>query len=346
MWLIRPIDRDQFPSALVRIAGAALLMAALLLAWRFPERWAAGGGGSTSTDAYVTLQPPTASQVAHLLTMSVGAGWPPGTLASMGASVVGVDGDDVTVVTGQDAFSYTGGPESAHPGTAWVSWNGYVVEHHVSKTALQAALGRELRESDRSAAPAPHRVSYRSDHWMGFVAGEFALLAALLTLGILAVRVIRWPLLPLALLAWFALWSEVVDWFSPAFFDADFFHQRVVIEEFIVVWMYAAIPMAPLAAIAPLSAMAIAATRAMSGGQDRTRVRRLAWVAGAVPPGALLAVAAAVWGWQGAAQLARAREASSALSPERCLRSWPSGGTRSPESSVERTPRRRQRSSE
>ncbi len=316
-WLIRPIARGRLPSTLGRIAAAAMLVAALLLAWRFPARWSGVPDESTSTNAYVTLQPPSAAQVAHLLTMSVGgAAGPPGTPESRGASVVAVDGDDVTVVTGQDAFSYTDRPDSARIGTAWVSWNGYVVEHHVSKTALQAALGRELRESERSAAPEPHRVSYRSDRWIRYVAAEFALLSALLGLGILAVRVIRWPLLPLALLGWFALWSGVVDWFSPAFWDADFFHQRVVIEDVVIVWVYAAIPLAPLAVVAPLSAFAIAAARAMAARWGRPGASRFAWVAAAFPPAALLAAAAGVWAWQGAAQLALAREAASTLDPQ------------------------------
>lgn len=311
-WLIRPIARADLPRTLVRIVVGAALVAALLMAGRFPTRWS--GEESSGTEAFVTLQPPTAAQIARLLTMTVGgAAGPPLAPEMLGASVLSVDGDDVTIVTGQDAHSYTDGSDSARIGTAWVSWNGYVLEHHVSKTALQAALGRKLRESDWLVAGAPHRVSYRSDHWMRYVAAEFVLLTALLALGILLVRVIRWPLLPAALLGYFALWSAVVDRFSPAFYDADFFHQRVVIEDVALLWWLAAYPMMPLSVAAPITALSIAAARAWRARSHDPNVRRWAWVAGAAPPAVMLALPMGVWAWQGADQLALAREAASAL---------------------------------
>jgi hypothetical protein len=115
------------------------------------------------------------------------------------------------------------------------SWESYYNVHVVSRSALEKELGGQLTEQDlKSAYLADSATSFASYRLPLYFAIEVAFLTAWLTGLVLLLRRIRTPLLvaPFVVLAGAVAWMFVLI-YSPAFYDADWFYQRIALEEFI-----------------------------------------------------------------------------------------------------------------
>lgn len=124
----------------------------------------------------------------------------------------------------------TRGSRSWRPVAA--SWNGYSLRHRLARGALERELaGRPLAEfHDPAAAAEP--ISFDSRRLALYAAGEVAVLWATFLLAWTIVRRVRpLHLVTPAFLLLAVGYLATVAWYSPAFFDADLFYQRWVVEE-------------------------------------------------------------------------------------------------------------------
>lgn len=286
-------------------------MAVILMAAALPYRRAGGNG---EVHAHVPFRPATAIEIALLMEESTdGHLGPPGVSPAAPAAEVTALSEDEVVVTASMYVLLRGG-ERREPEFRAVSWNGYRVEHRIARSALEAAIGKLLSHADVVAAPDARRVSFRSDRWVAYAGVELGLLTGLFALGAAICFLVR-PLLllPLAVAPWLVLWSGVVAWFSPAFFDGDFFHQRVVIEDLGLLFGFVGVRLLPVAALLAVGAGLAALVRGAASVGARPSLARLAGAASLVPL-ALGAVLLA-WTWN-----ARCNEATSrAEAAARCL---------------------------
>lgn len=214
------------------VLGALILSVALVLG-AIPGR---REGNRSAEEAFLPLRPLTPQEAAFLLEECEST-------ESPHTVIVGVEGGDailatrVFVVPRSIADSSHGEwldtrEQTAPYRIASVSWEGYSSLYRVPRVELEHARGKPLDEAGfapdfvekRPVSFAPHRLGR-------YVAIEIAFLTTWLTLLVLLLRRLRRITLLLPVLVP-ALWVPMIFvWFySPAFFDADWFHQRVVLE--------------------------------------------------------------------------------------------------------------------
>lgn len=214
---LRPSFRTAFfaaaPVALAVVVGA------------IPGRWE---GSRTQTDAYVPLRPLTPRQAALLLRHPSLEGAPL-------AIVVDVDDGIATVrtthyVLNVPASFCAGSPPGDRCYTdVLASGSGFLCEHRVDAQALREELGAELVVRPRDTLPG--WVTFFSYLLPLYVVAETVLLA--LVFASLLSRLAAsspWLWLPWATVH-SALLLVAIPIYSPAFFDYDYFYQRIVVEE-------------------------------------------------------------------------------------------------------------------
>ncbi|MCY1074395.1 hypothetical protein [Archangium lansingense] len=205
--------------------------AALLLVAAFvPLRWE---GARTAHDAYHPLRAPTAQEAAALLSSWQLDGRP-------GAALVRMDADTVVLRTGYYLLPGAGGPERAGTvnwagktyGLISANWSSACSEHRLDRAPLEKELGRPLTDADvQPSFLADRPVSFASNRVPLYFLAEVGFLTLLLAslLFFLSRSGSRWWVIPLVA-AHIVPVLLLVPIYSPAFFDADTFHQRVAVE--------------------------------------------------------------------------------------------------------------------
>lgn len=122
--------------------------------------------------------------------------------------------------------------------TIWGSWAEYSLLYRLDRSDLERELGRQVTSEDLSPQQiADWNVSFVQHHVARYVVREIALIAFFLWALAAFFQKVRSPALILPTL-WVASFGFMitVPLYSPAFFDADFFHHRVVVED---IWFLA-----------------------------------------------------------------------------------------------------------
>ena len=195
-----------------RIIIGATAVSATIVAAAVALRWE---GSNTDTTKHVPLRTQTADELAYLFRH------PP-----RQTFVVGFSGPDVLVATRQ--FVVPGAPRRL----SFATFDRFCSLYRVSRHELEVALGRPLRSTEIDPAfLEEYEVSFSPDLVPYYALFETTFLAAWLTVLAFAFRWLRGTLERLVVLA---LSSPVpmllLNWYSPAFADADFFVQRIAFE--------------------------------------------------------------------------------------------------------------------
>jgi len=178
----------------------------------------------TATDAYIAMRPLTAAEAAFLI--------------GTDAATVTIDGADAMLLTS----SYVVRDADGSFRSVSASWENYRSVYRVRRDAVEAVLRRPIR-SYPLRMPAD-RVSFSSDHVPWYVVVEIGFLTAWMTVLALVLRRIRRISALLPVLWLFLIVPMLfVRFYSPAFLDTDFFHQRVVLETIALWALVAASPL-------------------------------------------------------------------------------------------------------
>ncbi len=184
-------------------------------------------GSRNATDAYIPLRAMTAAEAAFLLT-------------HMDASftdtvIVRSDGEDLLLATTRYVLPENG-PQTGSSGRFHkesATWENFSSVYRVPRRALEQSLGRPVREAE--FVPdfvAKHPVSFSPERVPLYIFVESAFIAIWLTLlGWWLARVRRLTAVLPVLVLFLAAPMLFVRIYSPAFTDADWFHQRVVVEQ-------------------------------------------------------------------------------------------------------------------
>lgn len=215
------------------IVLAAFLVSIGLVASHIPSRW---HGGRTAQNADIPLRPLTPSEAAALL---LG-----GSDGERLAGLVRLTGSEAIIRTRvypliSDVSLGECSRRATHRGTTYqvcsTSWEGYHNLHVMSRGALEKELGRRLTEQDLTPDYLSDSIaSFASNRIPMYFATEVAFLTALSTGLVSLLRRVRNLLLvpPLITVAGIGA-SFFVYYYSPAFVDADWFYQRIALEELI-----------------------------------------------------------------------------------------------------------------
>jgi hypothetical protein len=204
-----------------------------LVAIHLPLRWQ---GGRTAQNADIPLRPMTPLEAAALLSG--------GSDGERLAGVVRLTASEVTVRTRvyplvSDVSLGECSRRATYRNTIYQicssSWEGYHNVHVVSRGALEKELGRRLTERDLTPDYLGDSIaSFASNRLPLYFATEVAFLTAWLTGLISLLRRIRNPLLVPPLVSVAGMGALLfVPYYSPAFIDADWFYQRIALEEVI-----------------------------------------------------------------------------------------------------------------
>ncbi|HUR80994.1 MAG TPA: hypothetical protein VM733_09520 [Thermoanaerobaculia bacterium] len=168
-------------------------------------------GDRTGNEAWIPLRQLTPREAALLLDRGA-------------AAVVRLDGRDVELATA----AYVVAPDRIESAT----WDQYCSLYRLRRADLETALGRPIRPREIDARYLGDRqVSFRADRVPFYAATEIAFLTLWASGLVLALRRVRRLTAVLPVLVPFAVLPGMfVLLYSPAFLDADLFHQRVVIE--------------------------------------------------------------------------------------------------------------------
>jgi hypothetical protein len=111
------------------------------------------------------------------------------------------------------------------------SWEGYSNSHRLNRSELEKEIGRPLTDRDVDTSLKVRPASFSSHHVWLYVLCEILFLSLLATSAFVIVQRAKngWSLFG-SLLLLNAAFLVLVMVYSPAFYDADFFHQRVVVE--------------------------------------------------------------------------------------------------------------------
>jgi hypothetical protein len=171
------------------------------------------------------------------------------------------------------------------------SWDGYSLRYRLARGALERELaGRPLADfHDPAAAAEP--ISFDSGRLALYAVFEVAVLwATFLLAWTIARRVRPLHLLAPAFLLLAVGYLATVTWYSPAFFDADFFYQRWVVEEGFYYLVPIGAVLLPAAVLSLLGLLTVGLLRLARRGRPPGPRQRLAasWA-----PAALLVLAGA-----------------------------------------------------
>ncbi|WNG55095.1 hypothetical protein F0U59_10130 [Archangium gephyra] len=212
--------------ALLLAFPVALLFVVALV----PLRWE---GARTAYDAYHPLRAPTAPEAAALLSSFLGNGRP-------GAALVRMDADTVVLRTVFYLLPEAEGSERARVvtwagrryGLISANWSSACSEHRLDRASLEKELGRPLTDADVDPSFLADRPVSFASHWLPlYVLVEVGFLTLLLgsLLFFLSRMGSRWWVIP-GVTAHVLPVLFLVPVYSPAFIDADNFHQRVAVE--------------------------------------------------------------------------------------------------------------------
>jgi hypothetical protein len=216
-----------------RILLAMFVVSIGLVAIHIPLRW---HGGRTAQNADIPLRPLTPLEAAALLSG--------GSDGEKLAGVVRLTESEVTVRTRvyplvSDVSLGECSRRATYRNTIYQicssSWEGYHNVHVVSRGALEKELGRRLTEQDLMPDYLADSIaSFASNRLPLYFATEVAFLTAWFTGLFSLLRRIRNPLLvpPVVTVAGIGA-LLFVPYYSPAFIDADWFYQRIALEEVI-----------------------------------------------------------------------------------------------------------------
>ncbi|MGE0451375.1 MAG: hypothetical protein AB7Q29_17520 [Vicinamibacterales bacterium] len=235
------------------IMRLAFLLSLFLVSAHLPARWQ---GGRTGQTADIPLRPMTAAEAAVLLTERL-------------AAIENVDAASVAIRTRVYVLQSPTRPGGCyrtlmHHGISYhvcsASWDNYHVRQYVGRAALEQELGRDISASEVDLAfLARSRASFSSDLVPAYFAVEVAFLTAWSSGFFLLLR--RRPhllLIPPIVFLFCAAGAVFALFYSPAFVDADWFYQRVVVEEFIGGRGPFGFPIAVIRSIAaPLAALSL-----------------------------------------------------------------------------------------
>lgn len=190
----------------------------------------------TGEDAYIPLRPLTTHEAAFLINSTRGSDFPH-------TALVRIDGQDVLLAT--RLFVVPSTPANSGPGE-WIddsekvgqfrlasaSWEDYCSLYRVQRSKLEKTLGRSLAANEflpsfTDTCP----VSFSPDHIPQYVAAEITFLTLWLTVtGFVVSRLRRLTAILPSLVPLLLVPFIFVGVYSPAFIDADWFHQRIVVE--------------------------------------------------------------------------------------------------------------------
>jgi hypothetical protein len=226
--------RDRLVAVPLRtLVLAALCLSVGMVAAHLPLRW---NGGRTAEVADIPLRPLSPVEAAALLT-GAGDGKPL-------AGVVEIDEKAVVVRTAvyllpSDVPSGECFSKISLQGVIYSvcssSWEDYFNVHRVDRVSLESALGKTLGTADLNLGfLSESAASFASSRLPAYFATEVLFLTTLFTGMALGLRRLRNPLLiPPLLLSANVATAIFVVWYSPAFVDADWFYQRIALEEVI-----------------------------------------------------------------------------------------------------------------
>lgn len=169
-------------------------------------------GKRTATDAYLPMRTLTIEEAAFLV--------------RAGTAIAEIGDRDVVLATRNYVLRGDDGKLRAESAT----WESYCSTYRVARAPLERALGRRLLASE--LRPLPDPVAFSSDRVPLYVATEIAFLTAWLAGGALLLQALRRHWLAMLPVLWLLTLVPLffVAWYSPAYVDADLFHQRVVLE--------------------------------------------------------------------------------------------------------------------
>lgn len=215
------------------LAALSVLLSAAVVLTALPSRRAPS---RTATSAFVPLRQPTGPEAVALIRAGAGGEHPR-------SAIIGEEAGHLLLASrlyavpaqtadGSHAEWHDDGRSEYRISAA--TWERYYALYRVPRVEYERALGRPLQGSDftRPAFVDEYAVSFDPANVPRYVAVEIAFLAAwffLLARTLLAIRrptAVLPALVPLLLAP-----MPFVIVYSPAFFDADWFHQRVVVED-------------------------------------------------------------------------------------------------------------------
>ncbi len=225
-----PGDRD--PIHIVRSPAVwiTLVLAVAVVAVAVPLR--SQRAERTDTEAWVPMRNLTPQEAAALLETG-------DRLARIGDGTVDLVTDRYLVPVRSpegDAHLIRRGGRTWHPVVA--SMSGFALRYRLDRAPLEQELGGRPLAGFLDRKARARRLSFSSERLPLYAAFEVAILWATLLLLWLIVRAVRPRTLvaPALLLLAFGF-LRMVSWYAPAWYDADFFYQRWVVES-IALWVY------------------------------------------------------------------------------------------------------------
>jgi len=212
---------------------AARLLATAVVVVALPSRRT---GGRTATDAFLPLRQPTGPEAAELIREGADDEHPQ-------SAIIGEEGENLLVATRLYAVPLEAADKShgewlddgkSRYRISSATWEPYYSLYRVSRADYEQALGRPLRDSDFSkpAFVDEYAVSFDPADLPKYVVIEIAFLGVWFFVLAKVLLAVRRPtaalpvLVPLLLAPMF-----FVRVYSPAFVDADWFFQRIVVEQ-------------------------------------------------------------------------------------------------------------------
>lgn len=244
------------------VAGVSFLVAVVWVGGSIPGRWEPA---RSATDAWIGLRPLTVDEAALLLEHAEQEPeW-------ARTALVGLDGREVLLATrhyvvpvaDDDSREALGVREAdgRRVSVLHATWERYCLLYRLDRAALEQRFGRPLTDADLDPSFLDDwRVSFAPHRLPLYALAEIAFLTIWLTATaatLLALR--RWTLVLPVLLASALVPIAFVLWYSPAFADADWFHQRIAVEPLALLGMVAAAVLAIPAAASMLLYVALAA---------------------------------------------------------------------------------------
>jgi hypothetical protein len=122
------------------------------------------------------------------------------------------------------------------------SWENYVCRYEISRTPLEQIIGHQLLPTPQTEVSQSRfnkdKISFSSDLIWIYIVFEIFLLSSIFVLVFFLLTRINFLLwLPCFAAINFSLFF-IVSFYSPAFLDADWFHQRIVIEDIVLLISY------------------------------------------------------------------------------------------------------------
>jgi hypothetical protein len=204
----------------------------------------------TDTDAYIPIRSLSPSEAAALLLAedSRAAGKNPRTIVQT------VDEEHVTILTrdyvieipkpdktalAPDNAIQVGGQKYLFDAN---SWENYVCRYKMPRKPLEQIVGRQLSPTPPAdvlrSGIREDRISFSNSRIWIYIVAEILLVSVMLLLAYFVVTKTNFLLWLPCFAVFIISLSFIVKYFSPAFMDGDFFHQRIVIEGILLIVLF------------------------------------------------------------------------------------------------------------